>query len=112
MMIGKGDELPVSAIPADGTYPNGTTKWEKRNISEKVANWNADICIQCGNCSFVCPHSVIRSKFYHKDLLTEVPEGFKSAPINARGFPETKFTLQVYEEDCTGCKFVTKLPCN
>ena len=104
MMIGKGDELPVSAIPADGTYPNGTTKWEKRNISEKVAHWNADICIQCGNCSFVCPHSVIRSKFYHKDLLTEVPEGFQSAPINARGFPETKFTLQVYEEDCTGCK--------
>lgn len=103
MMMGKGDELPVSAIPADGTYPNSTTKWEKRNISEKVATWNPDICIQCGNCSFVCPHSVIRSKFYHKDLLTEVPEGFKSAPINARGFPETKFTLQVYEEDCTGC---------
>lgn len=104
MMIGKGDELPVSAIPADGTYPNGTTKWEKRNISEKVASWNPESCIQCGNCSFVCPHSVIRSKFFHKDLLTEVPEGFKSAPINARGFPETKFTLQVYEEDCTGCK--------
>ncbi len=79
-------------------------------FSEKVAHWNADICIQCGNCSFVCPHSVIRSKFYHKDLLTEVPEGFQSAPINARGFPETKFTLQVYEEDCTGCRRIaTKL---
>lgn len=104
MMIGKGDELPVSAIPIDGTYPNGTTKWEKRNISEKVATWNPDTCIQCGNCSFVCPHSVIRSKFFHKDLLKDIPEGFKSAPINARGFPETKFTLQVYEEDCTGCK--------
>jgi len=113
MMIGKGDDLPVSAIPADGTYPNGTTKWEKRNISEKVAHWNADICIQCGNCSFVCPHSVIRSKFYHKDLLTEVPEGFQSAPINARGFPETKFTLQVYEEDCTGCKIMLRsMSCN
>lgn len=103
MMVGKGDELPVSAIPADGTYPNGTTKWEKRNISEKVANWNPDICIQCGNCSFVCPHSVIRSKFFHIDQLYNVPDGFKSAPINARGFPETKFALQVYEEDCTGC---------
>ena len=103
MMSGHGDELPVSALPADGTYPSGTTKWEKRNISDLIASWEPDLCVQCGNCSFVCPHSVIRSKFYHKDYLSEAPEGFKNAPINARGFPETRYTLQVYLEDCTGC---------
>jgi len=103
MMTGEGDLIPVSAMPMDGTYPSGTTKWEKRNISDMVATWDADLCIQCGNCSFVCPHGVIRSKFYHKDLIANAPESFQSAPINARGFPETKFTLQIYQEDCTGC---------
>ena len=102
MMDGRGDELPVSAIPADGTYPSGTTKWEKRNIADQVPVWEPDICIQCGNCSFVCPHSVIRSKFYHEDYLEQAPQGFQSAPINARGFPETRYTLQVYLGDCTG----------
>lgn len=103
MMSGHGDGLPVSALPADGTYPSGTTKWEKRNISDSIASWEPDLCIQCGNCSFVCPHSVIRAKFYHKDYLSEAPTGFKNAPINARGFPDTRYTLQVYLEDCTGC---------
>jgi pyruvate-ferredoxin/flavodoxin oxidoreductase len=103
MLSGHGDDIPVSAMPADGTYPSGTTKWEKRNISDLIAVWEPDLCIQCGNCSFVCPHSVIRSKFFHTDHLDKAPDGFKSAPINARGFPETKFTLQVYLEDCTGC---------
>jgi len=103
MMSGEGDLIPVSAMPMDGTYPSGTTKWEKRNISDMVATWDSDLCIQCGNCSFVCPHGVIRSKFYHKDLIANAPESFQSAPINARGFPETKFTLQIYQEDCTGC---------
>ncbi|WP_044234371.1 pyruvate:ferredoxin (flavodoxin) oxidoreductase [Haliscomenobacter hydrossis] len=103
MMDGHGDDLPVSAIPVDGTYPSGTTKWEKRNISDLIPLWEPDLCIQCGNCSFVCPHSVIRSKFYHEDHLQQAPEGFPSAPINARGFPETRYTLQVYVEDCTGC---------
>ena len=104
MMSGHGDEIPVSAMPVDGTYPSGTTKWEKRNISDIIALWEPDLCIQCGNCSFVCPHAVIRAKFYHTDMLADAPAGFKSAPINARGFPETKYTLQVYGEDCTGCK--------
>jgi pyruvate-ferredoxin/flavodoxin oxidoreductase len=104
MMDGRGDELPVSAMPNDGTYPSGTTKWEKRNISDLVPVWEPDTCIQCGNCSFVCPHSVIRSKFYHENYLEQAPQGFHSAPINARGFPETRYTLQVYLEDCTGCK--------
>ncbi len=103
MMSGHGDEIPVSKMPPDGTYPSGTTKWEKRNIADFVPAWEPDICIQCGNCSFVCPHSVIRAKFYHKDQLGGAPEGFQSAPINARGFPETRYTLQVYGEDCTGC---------
>ena len=103
MMDGRGDDLPVSAMPIDGTYPSGTTKWEKRNISDLIPIWEPDLCIQCGNCSFVCPHSVIRSKFYHEQNLQQAPEGFASAPINARGFPETRYTLQVYLEDCTGC---------
>jgi pyruvate-ferredoxin/flavodoxin oxidoreductase len=103
MITGQGDDIPVSAMPIDGTYPTGTSKWEKRNVSNRIAVWEPDICIQCGNCSFVCPHSVIRSKFYHEDYLDKAPEGFKSAAINARGFPETKYTLQVYLEDCTGC---------
>ncbi|MCC6760484.1 MAG: pyruvate:ferredoxin (flavodoxin) oxidoreductase [Chitinophagaceae bacterium] len=103
MLAGHGDELPVSAISIDGTWPSATTQYEKRNISDLVPIWEPDLCIQCGNCSFVCPHSVIRAKFYHEDYLAKAPEGFKSAPINARGFPETKYTLEVYLEDCTGC---------
>jgi len=109
MMAGLGDSLPVSALPSDGTYPSGTTQWEKRNISDRIAVWQPDLCIQCGNCSFVCPHSVIRSKFYHVDYLDQSPESFKSAAINARGFPETKYTLQVYLEDCTGCNLCNEV---
>jgi pyruvate-ferredoxin/flavodoxin oxidoreductase len=103
MMAGRGDELPVSALPIDGTYPSGTTKYEKRNISDLVATWDPDLCIQCGNCSFVCPHSVIRSTFYPPSALDGAPDGFASAPLEARGLPDTLFTLQVYGEDCTGC---------
>lgn len=103
MMAGHGDELSVSQLTDDGTYPSGTTQWEKRNISDLVPVWDPGVCIQCGNCAYVCPHSVIRAKFYHKDFLRHAPEDFKSAPINARGFPETQYTLQVYLEDCTGC---------
>ena len=109
MLSGAGDSLSVSMLPADGTYPSGTTRWEKRNISEEVAIWDPAICIQCGNCSFVCPHSVIRSRFYHKDYLINAPLSFDSAPINARGFPETRYTLQVYSEDCTGCNLCVQV---
>jgi pyruvate-ferredoxin/flavodoxin oxidoreductase len=101
MLDGHGDDLPVSALPADGTYPTGTAKYEKRNISDLVAVWDPDACIQCGNCAFVCPHSVIRSKFYPGD--TQIPDGFPSVPLDSRGLPESRFTLQVYAEDCTGC---------
>ena len=103
MMRGHGDELPVSKMPVDGTYPSGTTQWEKSNVSDTVPAWREDLCIQCGNCSFVCPHSVIRAKFFHEAALEKAPEHFPSAAITARGFPETRYSLQVYAEDCTGC---------
>jgi pyruvate-ferredoxin/flavodoxin oxidoreductase len=103
MMAGTGDQLTVSQLPLDGTYPSGTTAWEKRNVSEYVPEWEPELCIQCGNCSFVCPHSVIRAKFYNQSSLQGAPSGFKSAGISARGFPETRYTLQIYLEDCTGC---------
>ena len=103
MMAGQGDQLPVSALPVDGTYPSGTTKYEKRNISDIVAVWDSELCIQCGNCSFVCPHSVIRSRYYDPDRLDAAPEGFRSAPLEGAGLPDARYTLQVYVEDCTGC---------
>ncbi len=103
MMAGRGDDLPVSALPVDGTYPSGTAAYEKRNISDLVAVWDSDLCIQCGNCSFVCPHSVIRSRYYDRSHLDGAPDGFRSAPLDAVGLPDTRYTLQVYVEDCTGC---------
>ena len=103
MMAGRGDSLPVSALPVDGTWPSGTTAYEKRRISDHVAQWDPQACIQCGNCAFVCPHAVIRSKFYDRSVLDEAPAHFESAPLNAVGLPDSRFTLQVYAEDCTGC---------
>ena len=103
MMAGHGDELPVSALPVDGTYPTGTTAYEKRNISDEVAAWDPDLCIQCGNCSFVCPHSVIRAKFYDSGQLRDAPDLFQAMRLDAVGLPDTRYTLQVYAEDCTGC---------
>jgi pyruvate-ferredoxin/flavodoxin oxidoreductase len=100
---GRGDEIPVSAIPADGSYLGGTTQYEKRNVAFSVPVWKPDLCIQCGQCSIVCPHSVIRAKAYDAGLLDGAPEGFLSAPVNARGYPEKRFTLQIAVEDCTGC---------
>ena len=99
----RGDTLPVSALPVDGTYPTGTARYEKRNIAEDVPVWEPDLCIQCGQCAIVCPHSVIRAKFYDESRLAGAPESFKAVPINARGYPDSRFTLQVYVEDCTGC---------
>jgi len=103
MIAGHGDALPVSVLPVDGSYPRGTAAYEKRKISDLVAIWDPDTCIQCGNCSFVCPHSVIRSKFYEQKRLHGAPATFPSAPLVAVGMPDTRYTLQVYVEDCTGC---------
>ncbi|HQR27665.1 MAG TPA: pyruvate:ferredoxin (flavodoxin) oxidoreductase, partial [Nocardioides sp.] len=103
MMAGRGDSLPVSALPVDGTWPSGTTAFEKRRIADRVAQWDPEACIQCGNCAFVCPHAVIRSKFYDRSVLETAPDGFESAPLNAVGLPDSRYTLQVYAEDCTGC---------
>jgi pyruvate-ferredoxin/flavodoxin oxidoreductase len=107
IMAGHGDALPVSAMPVDGTFPLGTAAWEKRNIADEVPIWKTDLCIQCGQCSIACPHSVIRARFYDKESLADPkappPPTFKSAPVNARGYPDSRFTLQFYVEDCTGC---------
>ncbi len=103
IFAGEGDLIPVSLIPADGTFPSGTAAFEKRNISDIVPVWREDLCVQCGQCSFVCPHSVIRARYYNEDKLAGAPAAFKSAPVNARGYPEARFTLQFYVEDCTGC---------
>ena len=104
MMAGRGDALPVSALPVDGTFPSGTTAYEKRRISDLVALWDPEACIQCGTCSFVCPHSVIRSKYYDEHELDGAPEAFASAPLDAVGLPGARYTLQVYVEDCTGLR--------
>jgi len=103
MFEGRGDQIPVSLMPADGTFPSGTARWEKRNVADEVPVWQPDLCIQCGQCSFVCPHSVIRARYYGQPKLAGAPPSFKSAPVNARGYPGVQFTLQMYVEDCTGC---------
>jgi pyruvate-ferredoxin/flavodoxin oxidoreductase len=106
---GKGDELPVSALPVDGTYPTGTTQWEKRNISAEIPVWDEELCIQCGKCILVCPHSVIRAKLYERQLLEGAPESFKSAPAKWREFSDKLYTLQVAPEDCTGCTLCVEI---
>jgi len=104
IMAGRGDDLPVSAFPVDGTYPTATSRWEKRNISLHVPAWDPELCIQCGNCSLVCPHAVIRVKTAMKEDLADAPETLKCAPLAGKNVPEgTQYLLQVSVEDCTGC---------
>jgi len=103
MIAGEGDTLPTSVLPADGTYPTGTTKWEKRNIALEIPVWEPSLCIQCGKCVMVCPHAVIRMKVYDPALLANAPATFKSTEAKFKEFPGTKFTIQVAPEDCTGC---------
>ncbi len=103
IIAGHGDDLPVSAMPADGTYPTGTTQWEKRNIALEIPVWDETICIQCGKCVLVCPHAVIRAKVYDEKLLANAPATFKRTAARWKEFPDQKYTLQVAPEDCTGC---------
>jgi pyruvate-ferredoxin/flavodoxin oxidoreductase len=103
MIEGKGDSLPVSAIPADGTWPTGTTQYEKRNIAVHIPVWDPEVCIQCGSCSFVCPHATIRIKAYDQNLLKNAPATFKSTDAKGKELKGLKFSLQVAPEDCTGC---------
>ncbi len=103
IIAGEGDDLPVSAMPIDGTFPSGTTQWEKRNIALDIPVWDEEICIQCGKCILVCPHAVVRAKLYDPALLQDAPPTFKSAPARWKEFKELKYTLQVAPEDCTGC---------
>jgi len=103
IIAGRGDELPVSAMPADGTYPSGTSQYEKRNIALQIPVWDPEVCIQCNRCSFVCPHATIRTKVYDPQYLAEAPKGFKSADYKGKDFAGMKFTVQVAPEDCTGC---------
>lgn len=106
IMADLGDQLPVSALPPDGTYPSDTTRFEKRNVSLHAPVWDENTCLQCGMCSFVCPHAVIRTTLCDKDDLKNAPKTFKHA--TSRTKPDKEFTLQIYAEDCTGCGLCVK----
>ena len=103
IIAGRGDLIPSSKLPCDGTFPTGTARWEKRNIALEIPVWDAAVCIQCGKCAMVCPHSVIRAKVY--EPLATMPATFKSTDARDKDWKETglKFTIQVAPEDCTGC---------
>ncbi|MGC9502147.1 pyruvate:ferredoxin (flavodoxin) oxidoreductase [Baaleninema sp.] len=105
MLARQGDELPVSALPCDGTYPTGTSKWEKRNVAQEIPVWDPDVCVQCGKCVMVCPHAVIRAKAYDEGELANAPSTFKFTDLKDKdpNFGGQKFTIQVSPEDCTGC---------
>ena len=109
MIAGRGDQLPVSAFPEDGTYPVGTTRWEKRNIAQDVPVWEPDLCIECGKCVLVCPHSTIRAKVCSARDLSNAPPGFKYTPAKWREFPDQLYTIQVAVEDCTGCRLCVEV---
>ncbi|MGC8739358.1 MAG: pyruvate:ferredoxin (flavodoxin) oxidoreductase [Candidatus Hydrogenedens sp.] len=103
IIAGEGDEIPVSQLPVDGTFPTGTTKWEKRNIGLEIPVWDPEVCIQCGKCVMVCPHAVIRAKIYDPKYLEKAPPTFKSTEPKWKEYKHLRYTLQVSPEDCTGC---------
>jgi len=103
IIAGDGDDLPVSAMPLDGTFPTGTTQWEKRNIALEIPVWDEELCIQCGKCVLVCPHAVIRAKVYDSRFAEGAPVTYKAVPARWKDFKTMKYTLQVAPEDCTGC---------
>ncbi len=103
LIAGEGDDVPVSMLPPDGTFPNATAKWEKRNIALEIPVWDESLCIQCNKCAIVCPHAAIRIKAYDPKHLENAPETFKSMDYRGKEFPGWKYTVQVAPEDCTGC---------
>jgi pyruvate-ferredoxin/flavodoxin oxidoreductase len=109
IIAGRGDSLPTSALPPDGTFPTATAKWEKRNIAQEIPVWDEDLCIQCGKCVLVCPHAVIRGKIYDSILLDGAPASFKSAKPRWREFEPLRYTLQVAPEDCTRCRLCVEV---
>jgi len=103
IIAGLGDDLPVSALPCDGTFPTGTAQWEKRNIALEIPAWDPEICIQCAKCAMVCPHAAIRMKVYEPRHLTDAPPTFKAMEYKGQEFAGMKLTIQTAPEDCTGC---------
>ncbi len=103
LLAGEGDRLPVSALPVDGTFPTATAKWEKRGIAQELPIWDPDICIDCGRCAIVCPHNAIQIKVFEPDALDGAPDGFLSKPFRSKELPDTRLTVQVAPDDCTGC---------
>jgi pyruvate-ferredoxin/flavodoxin oxidoreductase len=103
MIANRGDELPVSAMPCDGTFPTATTQYEKRSIAQEIPIWDPDVCIQCGRCSLVCPHATIRMKVFDPSAAEGAPEQFVAADARGKEFPGWKARIQVAPEDCTGC---------
>ncbi|RLE31762.1 MAG: pyruvate:ferredoxin (flavodoxin) oxidoreductase, partial [Acidobacteria bacterium] len=109
MLANKGDMLPVSAFPPDGTWPLGTTQWEKRNIAIEIPTWDEELCIQCNKCVLVCPHAAIRVKVYDPAELDGAPDTYKAVDFKAKDFPGAKYTIQVAPEDCTGCTLCARV---
>jgi pyruvate-ferredoxin/flavodoxin oxidoreductase len=109
IIAGRGDQLPVGAFPLDGTYPTGTSQWEKRNIAFEVPVWDEDLCIECGKCVMVCPHATIRAKLCDESDLAGAPSGFKRIPAKWRELPDKLYTIQVAVEDCTGCQLCVEV---
>jgi pyruvate-ferredoxin/flavodoxin oxidoreductase len=103
IILGEGDLLPVSALPVDGTYPSGTSQFEKRNLADEIPVWDPNVCIQCGKCAMVCPHGVIRIKVYDNDQLEGAPSSFKHTPARDREWQGLQYSIQVSPEDCTAC---------
>ena len=103
MIAGKGDLLPVSAMPVDGTFPTGTTQFEKRKLATEIPIWEPDLCIDCGKCAIVCPHAAIRMKAYEPDALDAAPDGFLTKSFRSRELVGHQLTVQVAPDDCTGC---------
>ena len=109
MLAGKGDHLPVSAFPVDGTWPTATSRWEKRNLADEIPVWDSGLCIQCNWCALVCPHAAIRTKVYDPVELAAAPAGFRHVPWRGPDLKGQAYTVQVAPEDCTGCTLCTSV---